>query len=316
MRAVVDDVTSAVEGELGRLADDRRRRLGQLGVVDLAEWQQLVTFGLVHGVAGGMRYVDVAAGMLAAARGGLPGPVLEAALAVAAGSDAAVQTLARGGVVTSVPPGAAGPVIVGWGAVADLVVDQSSGATIAESSLEPVQTALPMGHGSYERRVSTTDCVRDQRWLFASALVTGLATGAVLLATDYVRDRNQFGRPLASFQAVQFRLAECILKLDAARLMVLDAARRADAGDERADVAAALAWIYVSELAPVVEKHTHQVMGAIGFTQEAGLIRLSYQSAWIRTSVDVDSAVELALDRRESNREVPHSVVLDGFLTA
>jgi len=302
-----------VEAELGRWADTRRTTLGELEAFDPTGWKQLGEFGLLHGTAEGMRHVDVAAGLLSAARGGLPGPVLEALLAVSSGSVAACTALDDQKVVTSLCPGPVGAAIVGWGAVADLVIDQTDGHVVATGPLPSAQTALPMAHGVCDRTEVTSDRDPTLRWLYGSAILTGLGLGAVMMARDYVRERHQFGRPLGSFQAVQFRLAESIMKLDAARLMVLDAARHLDEGDSVADVTSAMAWTYASDLAGTVEKHTHQVFGAMGFTEEMGLVRLSYQSVWVRTSNGGDTAVDLLLSRRKIAEGIPPSVLLDGF---
>jgi len=134
------------------------------------------------------------------------------------------------------------------------------------------------------------------------------------LATEHVKTRTQFGRTLASFQAVQFRLAEAIVRLEAGELMVLDAARRLDAGDPFAPVAAALAWIYLSDVSDFVEKQTIQVMGAIGFTTEMGLVRFTYQSAWLRTSIGRREAKRLVLASRDTSSAPPVSVVPAGFV--
>jgi hypothetical protein len=309
----LDDVALSVESELTRFADERRTRIGELGPRDPDGWRSLADFGLLHGVGGGMRHLDVAIGMTAAAQGGLPGPVLEAALACASGSESAVALVGEGKLVSSVPPGPAGPVIVGWGSLSELVVDQGTGAILAEGPLPEVGTALPMGHGSIDRVGGTTDPLQGQRWLYGSALAVGLGLGAVHMATEYVKTRHQFGRALASFQAVQFRLAESILALDAARLMVLDAARRADAGDSLADTTAALAWVYTSKNLEQVEKNVHQVFGAMGFTVEMGLIRMTYQSAWLRTSIGRRDALAAVSARRSHPEPTPPSVIMDGF---
>ena len=97
---------------------------------------------------------------------------------------------------------------------------------------------------------------------------------------------------------MQFRLAETVHVLEAAELMVLDAGRRADHGDARAEIAAALAWVYAFDAGQLVEKHTHQVFGAAGFAEEVGLIRLTYQIAWLRASIGIDDALDHLSARR------------------
>lgn len=308
-----DEVARSVQGEMRRWADQRLSRIGQVGPIDVPGWRELVEFGLVAGIEGGLRHLDTAIGMLAAARGGLPGPVLEASLAVAAGSERAQKELQSGRIVTSVPPGPAGDVVVGWGGVADLVIDQADGRVLAEGPLPAVHTVIPMGHGLIHRDSAEADPLEPLRWLLAASLATGIGSGALQIATDYVKVREQFGRPLGAFQAVQFRLAEVVRRLDAAELMVFDAAKRLDVGHPHGGVSAALAWVYVAHTAAMVEKHTHQVCGAMGFTQEAGLVLLTNQLAWLRMSVSMDGATRFLASRRERGTDVPPSTVLAGF---
>jgi hypothetical protein len=303
-----------VRDEMASWGRRRRSRLGTMGPLDRDDWRELAALGLMHGSIDEIPLAQVAAGMIGAACGGLPGPVLEAELACATGSAEAIAALRDGAVVTSVPPGRADRVIVGWGSLADLVVDQADGSVLANGALEPIETALPMGHGVLDREPGELDPLRARRWLLASALVVGLANGALDLASDHVKSREQFGRKLSSFQAVQFRLAETVNALEAAELMVLDAARRADADDPQTEITAALAWVYAHDAGLLAEKQTHQVFGAAGFAEETGLIRLTYQIAWLCSSIGVDAALEYLDSRRARAEGVPPSTVLGGFL--
>jgi acyl-CoA dehydrogenase len=314
-------VIVAARGEERQVRDEmrawgraRRGKLGTMGPFDAPGWRELVDLGLLTGSVDGIPLTHVAAGMMGAATGGLPGPALEAELACASGCLDALDALGAAGVVTSVAPGRAGRVIVGWGAVADLVVDQGDGTVLARGPLEPVDTALAMAHGALDRSAGERDPLRARRWLLGSALMVGLGNGALELACDHAKAREQFGRKLSSFQAVQFRLAETVHVLEAAELMVLDAGRRADHGDARAEVAAALAWVYAFDAGNLVEKHTHQVFGAAGFAEEMGLIRLTYQIAWLRASIGIDEALDHVDSRRARADGVPPSTVLEGFV--
>lgn len=311
MRFELDEVTQSVRDEMTRKAAARLLKLADVGASDPAAWAEIAEFGLLTPDEDGLRNIDVVVGVIALAKGGLPGPVLEASLAVAAGSAKAEELVRAGKFVSSVPPGAASTVIAGWGEVAELIVDQGTGAELGGAV--PVATALPMQHARVQRPEGTSDPLAARRWMLASALEVGLGLGMVDLATKYVQQRIQFGRPLASFQAVQFRLVEAVTKLNAAELMVHDAARRADAGDPLAEVTAALAWVYLSTVSEFVEKQAHQVFGAMGFTTEMGLVRFAYQSSWLRTSVDRRAAVRLVLDSRSTASAIPPSVITAGF---
>jgi hypothetical protein len=303
-----------VRTEMAAWGRGRHNKLGAMGAFDRSGWREFVDLGLLHGSVDGIPVVLVAAGMLGAALRGLPGPVLEAELACASGCTEASEVLRDGGVVSSMAPGSHGRVIVGWGALADLVVDQGDGSVLARGPLEPVETALAMGHGGLVRSASGHDPLRARRWLLGSALVVALGNGALELACDHVKSREQFGRKLSSFQAVQFRLAETVHVLEAAELMVLDAGRRADAADPQAEIAAALAWVYAVDAGRLAERQTHQVFGAAGFAEETGLIRLTYQIAWLCASIGADDALDFLDSRRARAEGVPPSTVLAGFL--
>jgi hypothetical protein len=313
MRVKPDDVTVSVRDEMARQSPQRLGRLTTAGPIDEAGWKALADFGVFHASTDEMRHVDLVAALLEIGRGGLPGPVLEAELAVAAGSAEAAAALRHGQVVTSVlPQPSAGPAVVGWGAHADLVIDQSNGRVLARSPLPAVETALPMGHGMIHAEGGGHDPLAARRWRGAAALAAGLAHAAITMATEHVKMREQFGRTLSSFQAVQFRLAQSVIELDAAELMVIDAARKADAGHPYADMASALAWIYGARAAATAETNTHQVVGALGFTTELGLIHLTYQSAWLRSSLGRTAALRYIGSHRDLTKPEPPSVVLAG----
>ncbi len=101
----------------------------------------------------------------------------------------------------------------------------------------------------------------------------GVAQAAFDAALDYAQQREAFGRPIAQHQAIGFKLAEMATKLHAARLMVADAARRADAG-ERADMEAGMAKLFASETAAELALEAMRIHGGNGFTTEYGVERL------------------------------------------
>jgi alkylation response protein AidB-like acyl-CoA dehydrogenase len=101
----------------------------------------------------------------------------------------------------------------------------------------------------------------------------GVAQAAFNAALDYAQQRETFGRPIAQHQAIAFKLAEMATKLHAARLMVSDAARRADAG-ERADMEAGMAKLFASETAAELALDAMRIHGGNGFTTEYSVERL------------------------------------------
>ena len=100
-----------------------------------------------------------------------------------------------------------------------------------------------------------------------AARAVGVAQAAFEAAMTYAQHRETFGRPIFEHQAVQFRLAEMATKLQAARLMTYDAARRADEG-ERVDMEAGMAKLFASEAAFEIAMDAMRVHGGNGYTTE------------------------------------------------
>ncbi len=99
------------------------------------------------------------------------------------------------------------------------------------------------------------------------AQMVGLAQGAFDHTLQYVREREQFGHPIASFQGVQFQLAEMAAKIEAARLMVYNAARLKDQG-ARFLREAAMAKLFAARTAQEVSSLCLDLHGGYGFTRE------------------------------------------------
>lgn len=104
-------------------------------------------------------------------------------------------------------------------------------------------------------------------WRVALAVeAVGAMTAALNQTTDYLKQRRQFGRAIASFQAVQHRLASCAIALEGSRWLAYEAAYQG-APEELATTAAA----YALDAAGRLFAETHQLSGAIGFTHEHDL---------------------------------------------
>ncbi|NNF28540.1 MAG: acyl-CoA dehydrogenase [Gemmatimonadetes bacterium] len=99
------------------------------------------------------------------------------------------------------------------------------------------------------------------------AQMVGLAQGALDHTLRYVGEREQFGRPIADFQAVQFQLAEMATQIEAARLMVYNAGRLKDAGEPFLREAA-MAKLFASRTAQDVSSMCVDLHGGYGFTRE------------------------------------------------
>jgi alkylation response protein AidB-like acyl-CoA dehydrogenase len=111
------------------------------------------------------------------------------------------------------------------------------------------------------------------------AQMTGLAQGALQHALDYARQRKQFGKTIAEFQGVQFELAEMAVEVEAARLMVYNAARLRDAGQPFVSEAA-MAKYFASQIAERVASRAVEVLGGVGFTKDYPVEKL-YRDAKI-----------------------------------
>lgn len=98
----------------------------------------------------------------------------------------------------------------------------------------------------------------------------GLAQGALEQAVEYVQERKQFGKPIIDFQAVQLRLAEMSMQVDAARLLIYRAVQNAALGLPSV-LESSTAKCYANEIVRSVAVNGMQVMGGYGFAKEYGM---------------------------------------------
>ena len=115
--------------------------------------------------------------------------------------------------------------------------------------------------------------ILDGGRISVAAMGVGLAQGAYDLALAYARQRQQFGKPIAEFQAVQFQLADMATEIDAGRALVHRAAWLKDAGRPFA-LAAAQAKLYTGLLSNRVVNASLQIHGGYGFMDEFAVSRL------------------------------------------
>jgi alkylation response protein AidB-like acyl-CoA dehydrogenase len=109
--------------------------------------------------------------------------------------------------------------------------------------------------------------ILDRGRVSIGALALGLGWGAYEAAVHYAKDRQQFGKPIADFQAVQWMLADSRTELEAARLLVYRAALEADSG-RRYSTAASMAKLFASEAGTRACNRAVQVHGGYGYTRE------------------------------------------------
>ncbi|HUB76756.1 MAG TPA: acyl-CoA dehydrogenase family protein [Solirubrobacteraceae bacterium] len=101
----------------------------------------------------------------------------------------------------------------------------------------------------------------------------GVAQRALELALRYSQQRVAFGKPIAQHQAIQFKLADMVTQVEAARLLMLRAARLKDAG-ERSDMEAGMAKLFASEAARFCVEESFRIHGGYGYSKEYEIERL------------------------------------------
>ena len=101
-----------------------------------------------------------------------------------------------------------------------------------------------------------------------AALGLGMAQGALEAATKYAKQRKQFGQPISEFQAIQFKLADMATQVEAARLLVYQAAWLADRDSARYSRESSMAKLFASEVAVRVASECVQIHGGYGFIKD------------------------------------------------
>ncbi|HEX3850196.1 MAG TPA: acyl-CoA dehydrogenase [Polyangiaceae bacterium] len=124
------------------------------------------------------------------------------------------------------------------------------------------------------------------------AQMLGLAEGAFAQAMTYMRERVQFGKPIAEFQGMQFQYARVAMEIEAARLLVYNAARLKDAGQPFVKEAA-MAKLFASEVAERTASLCVEFFGGIGFTRECPAEKF-YRDAKIGKIYEGTSNMQLA----------------------
>ena len=107
-----------------------------------------------------------------------------------------------------------------------------------------------------------------------AAQALGIAQGAFDFAAGYVNERQQFGKPIAAFQGVQFMFADMAMKIETARMAVYRSAIAVDEADPNVSYWAAIAKCYASDVAMSVTTDCVQVLGGYGYVREYPVERL------------------------------------------
>jgi alkylation response protein AidB-like acyl-CoA dehydrogenase len=123
------------------------------------------------------------------------------------------------------------------------------------------------------------------------AQMVGLAQGALDHTVKYLKEREQFGKAIAEFQGVQFQLGQMATDIEAARLMVYNAARLKDSGEDFVNPAA-MAKLFSSQVAQRVASQAVDLFGGYGFTREYPVEKL-YRDAKIGSIYEGTSNMQL-----------------------
>ncbi len=108
----------------------------------------------------------------------------------------------------------------------------------------------------------------DHTRVTIGAQAVGIAQGALDVASAYVKDRQQFGKPIASFQGIQFMIADMAMKLEAARQLVYVAAGKSERGDDDLTFFGAAAKCFASDVAMEITTDAVQALGGAGYTKD------------------------------------------------
>ena len=144
----------------------------------------------------------------------------------------------------------------------------------------------PLNKG-YAVAMSTLDGGR----LGVAAQSLGIAQGCLEEATNYAKERKQFGRPISYNQGISFMLADMATEIEAARCLIYNTAMAKDAGDKNASVMCSMAKYYASEMANRVAGKAIQIHGGYGFIKEYKVERL-YRDARVMTLYEGTSQVQ------------------------
>ena len=134
---------------------------------------------------------------------------------------------------------------------------------IMEDCIVPKENVLGEVGKGYKIAIET---LNEGRIGIASQMV-GLSQGALEYGINYTKERQQFGQEIARFQGVQFQIAQIATELEAARLMVYNAARLKDAGEDYVKQAA-MAKLFTSQVAEHVTSQVVELYGGYGYTKD------------------------------------------------
>ena len=142
-------------------------------------------------------------------------------------------------------------------------------------------------HKGFATAMKTLDGGR----LGMAAQALGIAQGCLEESIKYAKERKQFGKPIASFQAISFMIADMATEIEAARQLIYSTAVRKDAGDPEASKLCAMSKLYAAEMCNRVAYKAVQIHGGYGYIKEYKVERF-YRDARITTIYEGTSQVQ------------------------
>ncbi|WP_116597424.1 acyl-CoA dehydrogenase family protein [Primorskyibacter marinus] len=273
---------------------DLRRLMAAGTPRDDVRWQNIVEMGLsgalVPEVAGGLGldaadFIRVAEACGYAA---LPEPLVENTavalpLLAEAASDASELSRAMDGEITVAVGHPANPFVADAdtaGAIlmphdgALYLVDPGSATLVAQPSIDPFRRLSSVNFDLEDARLLTNDAqpllerALDRGAIFAAAQLVGIAQACIDLAVAYAKERNQFGKPIGSYQAVKHQLASAQVKIEFARPVVYAAAVALSQYDDFSRARVSHAKLAAASAADLAARTAIQVHGAMGYSWE------------------------------------------------
>jgi acyl-CoA dehydrogenase len=147
------------------------------------------------------------------------------------------------------------------------------GAHISDVNFDNVRVPVENRLGAEGEGFKVAMQVLDRGRLHISSICVGVAERLIADCVAYAIERKQFGQPIANFQLIQAMLADSKTEALAARALLLDSARKRDAGD-RVTLEAAASKYFASEMVGRVADRAVQIFGGAGYVAEYGIERL------------------------------------------
>jgi alkylation response protein AidB-like acyl-CoA dehydrogenase len=214
-------------------------------------------------------------------------------------------------------------VVLGGGHAQVLLVPVGDDVAVVDAGAEGVSVAVPTNLDPTRRSARVTfdgaaadvlpgarQVLTDLARVVLSAEATGVARECTEMAAEYAKVREQFGRPIATYQAVKHHCANMAVATELATAAVWDAARAAATGGDQLSSTAAMAATLAGPAADLCANLNTQVHGGIGFTWEHDAHMLLRRAQSLATLLDADAAAADVVDLARSGVRRQRSVDL------